>query len=217
MKIAFLGYGSMTHALGSRWAANHDLFIGGRNPDKARACAETLGHGARHGDAPSAVSFGEVVVISVDNTAVFNIIDQAGGPDAFAGKTVVDINNPYNFDTGMTRPVAEGSLSQAIAAKLPGARVVKAFNCCQAKVFEMDPPVFDGRTLVTMYAGDHPQANLQTAELIRDIGSEPLELGPLRHAQQLEAMASVVIKFLMSGRDPYTVLNFIQPEVRPIG
>lgn len=217
MQIAFLGYGAMTHALGSRWAAKHDLFIGGRNPDKAHACAQTLGHGAQHGSAPDAVAFGELVVISVVNTAVFDAIEQAGGPDAFDGKTVVDINNPYDFDTGMTRPVPEGSLSQAIAAELPGAHVVKAFNCCQAKVFEMDPPVFDGRTLVTMYAGDHAPANARVAELIADLGSEPLELGPLRHAQQLEAIAAVVIKHLMAGRDPYTVFNFIQPEARPIG
>ena len=49
--------------------------------------------------------------------------------DQFAGKIVVDITNPVNFQTfdSLTVP-ADGSAAAELAAALPSSRVVKAFN-----------------------------------------------------------------------------------------
>jgi hypothetical protein len=44
-----------------------------------------------------------------------------------------------------------------------------------------------------------------------------VDLGELKYARLLESAAAIVIKLLFSGRDPHTVLNLIQPEVKPIG
>ncbi|MEO1236265.1 MAG: NAD(P)-binding domain-containing protein [Planctomycetota bacterium] len=218
MKVAFIGYGSMTRALAGRWAADHDLFIGGRDPDKAAALADDLGDGTAHGDSAAAVAFGEVVVLATPHAAALGVIEGVG-PEAFAGKTLVDINNPvpgYADGDFTVATYAGKSLAEALADAAPGAHVVKAFNCCQAKVWEMDPPEFDGRRLVTPLCGDNPEAKQHVAQLIEALGSEPLDFGELKYAHQLECVAGLVIKLLFSSRDPHTVFNLIQPEVKPI-
>ncbi len=216
MRIGFIGYGSMATALSTKWARGHELHFGGHHPDKAQAVAARF-DGAGHGSEADAAAFGDVVVLATRHEHVFDAIDAAGGPDAFAGKTVLDINNPYDMDTSLNKHYDGGlSLSEAIAERLPGAAVVKAFNMCQARVWEMDPPVFDGRRLVTMYCGDDANAKAQVRQLIEEVGSEALDLGALRFARLLEPAAAIVIKLLMSGRDPHTVLNLIQPEVKAI-
>ena len=90
-----------------------------------------------------------------------------------------------------------------------GGHVVKAFNLCQAHVWQMEPPIFDNRRLAVPYCGDHSAALDMTRQLIADLGGEPLPIGDLRHAHHLEAMAAIVISLLFGGRDPYTVFNLV--------
>ena len=63
MKIAFIGYGSMAQALSKRWAARHELFIGGRNAERAAELAAEV-DAAGSGSVADAVNFGDVVVIA---------------------------------------------------------------------------------------------------------------------------------------------------------
>ncbi|MEM6755095.1 MAG: hypothetical protein AAF630_19255 [Cyanobacteria bacterium P01_C01_bin.38] len=86
------------------------------------------------------------------------------------------------------------SLSEKIAEAVPNAHVVKAFNMCQAKVWEMKPPVFDGNPLVVMYCGDNNQAKEKVAVLIKDVGCEAKDIGDLKYARMLEPAAAIVIK-----------------------
>ncbi|MEM1167297.1 MAG: NAD(P)-binding domain-containing protein [Planctomycetota bacterium] len=216
MKIGCLGYGSMTRALVPNWSSDHDVMIGGRNREKAEGVAAELGVDV--GSEPEVVAHTDVVMLATRHEVVFDAIDAAGGPEAFAGKVVLDINNPVEVAGGSFVPKRYdgGSLSEAIAGRLPRARVVKAFNMCQASVWEMDPPVFDGRRLVTMLCGDDEGAKGQIAALIESVGSEPLDIGGLEYAGCLEHAAALVIRHLFSGRDLRTVLNLIMPESKPI-
>lgn len=218
MNIAFIGYGNMAASLASRWVAKHDLFVGGRDAEKARNLAGELGHGTRFGSETDAATFGEVVVLATPHEAVFDAMAAAGGPAAFAGKVLLDINNPVDVEQGnfLAKTYDGASLAEAIASRAPGARVVKAFNMCQAMVWKMDPPLFDGRRLVVLYCGDDAEAKRQAAILISDIGCDPVDIGELKYARLLEPAAAIVIKLLLSGRDPHTVLNLIQPEAKPI-
>jgi 8-hydroxy-5-deazaflavin:NADPH oxidoreductase len=218
MKIALIGYGNMAEALGSRWVGKHELYVGGRNANKALALAEKLGGGTRHASEAGAAAFGDVIVLATQHEAVFDAIAAAGGPDTLAGKILLDINNPVNiFDGDFLPKTFDGkSLAEAIAAYAPAARVVKAFNMCNARVWQMDPPVFDSRRLVVLYCGDDADAKRQVATLIEDVGTEAIDLGELKYARLLEPAAAIVIKFLLAGRDPHTVLNLIQPEVKPV-
>jgi predicted dinucleotide-binding enzyme len=70
---------------------------------------------------------GDVVVLAVPYPAVSAVVAQRG--EQFAGKIVVDITNPLNFETfdGLVVP-ADSSATAGIAAALPSSRVIKAFN-----------------------------------------------------------------------------------------
>jgi len=223
MKIAFIGYGNMARALAGRWASAHPIFIGGRSADRAAKLAAEIG-AAGSGSISGAVKFGDVVVIATPAGAAADAIGSAGA-DAFAGKVVVDINNPVSVPGGphadadehyLPARFAEGSLAEHIAALLPRTQVVKAFNMCQASVWEMNPPRFDGRKLAALFCGDDAAAKARVAQLISQLGCEAVDIGELKYARLLEAAACIVIKFLFSGRDARTVLNLIQPEVKPV-
>ena len=224
MKIAFIGYGNMARALSKRWASTHEIFIGGRSSERASKLADEI-QAAGSGTISDAVQFGDVVVLATPANAVEDAIQSGGGTNAFSGKIVIDINNPVSVPGGPHDNVGEyylpigfneGSLAEHIAALIPEAKIVKAFNMCQASVWEMDPPEFDGRKLVTLYCGDDSAAKAKVAELIECLGSEPGDIGELKYSRLLEASACIVIKLLFSGRDMRTVLNLIQPEVKPI-
>ena len=216
MKIGFIGYGSMAEALASQWLTKHSLFIGGRNLEKAEKLAKKLGTDVKFGSEAESASFGEIVVLATRHEAVFEVIDMAGGSEALAGKVLLDINNPVDTSDFLAKSYDGISLSEEIARVVPNAHVVKAFNMCQAKVWQMKPPVFDDRLLVVMYCGDNAQAKQQVAVLIEDIGCEAKDIGDLKYARLLEPAAAIVIKLLFSGHDAYTVLNLIQPEVKAI-
>lgn len=214
MKIGFIGYGSMAEALASKWVTKHSLFIGGRNLEKAEKLAKKLGANVKFGSIAEAAKFGEIVVLATPHQAVLEAIDAAGGNDALAGKVLLDINNPVDTSDFLAKNYDGVSLAEEIAKNAPDASVVKAFNMCQAKVWQMKPPVFDDRPLVVMYCGDSDQAKEKIAVLIEDVGCQAKDIGDLKYARMLEPAAAIVIKLLFSGHNAYTVLNLIQPEVR---
>lgn len=218
MKIGFIGYGNMAEALASRWVHKHQVMISGRDANKARRLAEKLGHGVQSGSERDAAAFAEAIVLATPHDAAFDAMAAAGGPAAFAGKVLLDINNPVdvNQDNFINKTYDGTSLAEAIATRAPGARVVKAFNMCQAMVWKMDPPLFDGRRLVVLHCGDDAEAKRQVAILIGDVGCDAVDIGELKYARLLEPAAAIVIKLLLSGRDPHTVLNLVQPEAKPV-
>ncbi len=216
MKIGFIGYGNMAEALASKWVGKHSLFIGGRNSKKAEKLASQLGSDVKFGTEKEAAAFGEIVVLATTHEAVFDAIDAAGGSEALAEKVLLDINNPVDISDFLTKSYDGVSLAEAIAKAAPKSYVVKAFNMCQANVWKMQPPIFDDRRLVVIYCGDNDEAKAKIAVLIEDVGCEPQDIGDLKYSRMLEPAAALVIKFLFSGRDPLTVLNLIQPEVKAI-
>lgn len=203
MKIGLVGYGSMSAALGHRWQGlGHELFVGGRDADKAAALAEQLNAG--HGSAAEAVAFGDVVFLGLAHGAVHPTLD-ALGPGAFAGKVVIDPNNPVNIqDFSRTVPY-EPSFAETIQQKLPGAHVVKAFNMCEAKVWAK--PGTSDQPLTVFLCGDAQPAKDTVARLIAPLGYRPMDVGGLERAVWLEAAASLVIYLLFNGHPRETVLN----------
>ncbi len=214
MKIGFIGHGSMAEALTTKWREKHDVFLGGRSAERAAAVAERLG--VAGGASAEAAAFGEVVVLATRHEDVFTAIEAAGGPAAFAGKVVLDINNPVSIETFRNTRTDGRSLTEAIAEALPDAAVAKAFNMAQAKVWSREDMAWDGRVLTVPFTADGEAAEQATRRLIEDVGAEALLIGDSAFAYQLEAAAAMVIKQLFAGADPLTVLTFIRPERKPI-
>ena len=164
MKIGFIGYGSMAEALATKWVTKHTLFIGGRNPEKAKTLAQQLGSDVQFGTEAEAATYGEIIILATPHEAVFDAINAAGGSEALADKILLDINNPVDTSDFLNKSYDGVSLAEAIAKVVPKGHVVKAFNMCQAKVWKMSPPVFDDRRLVVMYCGDNEDAKKKVAE-----------------------------------------------------
>ena len=216
MKIGCIGSGSMTKALATQWAnKGHEVLISGRTLAKAEALAKNIGNGAKAGSVAESVTFGDVILLAVPNESVMDVLAELsaiGG--SLDGKILIDCNNAVTIEADKTVNLKVGhttSFAERIAETAPGAKVVKAFNMCQAKVWEMTPPVFDGRPLTVLFCGDDADAKSAVAQLIGDIGCTPIDMGALHRARLIEAAGALVIHLLFNGYDPKTVLNLIVP------
>jgi len=218
MKIGILGAGRMTAALASQWIqAGHEVLIGGRTPEKTTELVTQLGENAYGGTFADAVAFSDVLLIAVRHEGVMETLEKAGAATgAFNGKVLIDCSNPVSIETFNVVGNAENSLAERIQTVATGVTVVKAFNLCEAQVWEMTPPVFDNRTLVVPYCGDSEAARQIASTLIADVGCQPMYLGKLYFARHLEAMAAMVISLLFSGYDAHSVFNFVTPDVAKI-
>ena len=119
-----------------------------------------------------------------------SIVDLAG-PANFSGKTVIDATNPLANETpenGILQYTTgpNESLTERIQAKLPGARVVKAFNSVGNAL--MINPKFSQGTSTMFYCGNSDDAKIQVAGIIRQFGWEPYDCGAIIFARALEPL-----------------------------
>jgi predicted dinucleotide-binding enzyme len=128
---------------------------------------------------------GDVVVLAVPYPAVGQVIAQRG--TQLAGKVVVDITNPLNFETfdSLTVP-ADSSAAAEIAAALPESRVVKAFNTNFAGTLATGTA--GGQPTTVLLAGDDADAKAVLLGVISAAGLRAVDAGGLRRARELEAI-----------------------------
>jgi 8-hydroxy-5-deazaflavin:NADPH oxidoreductase len=193
------GTGGLGKGLAARWAqVGVDIIVGSRSPERAATAAQDLAELV--GEVPStirgaanleAATSGDVIVVSVP----FEGLDEALAPltDALQGRIVISVVNPLGFDDRGPHPlpVAEGSAAEAVARRLPGARVVAAFHSVSSvELQRLERPMDDDVPVV----GDDDEAvavAVDLAERIEGIRSFPA--GPLRLAGPLEDLTTVLI------------------------
>jgi predicted dinucleotide-binding enzyme len=107
--------------------------------------------------------------------------------DAVAGKPVVDVSNRMAFGDDGPQIDTTSSNAEELAALLPRAHVIKAFNTLFAA--NQTDPIADGIRLDGFVAGDDPVAKSAVLALVASIGLDPVDVGPLSRARQLEGMA----------------------------
>lgn len=158
--------------------------------------AEVLGPN----DADRPVS-GDIVVLAVPYPAVAEVLAQRG--DQLAGKVVVDITNPLDFESFDALTVAADSSATAeIAAALPDSKVLKAFNTTFAATLtsgEVGP-----LATTVLIAGDDAAAKATLAEVVSAGGLKAVDAGGLRRARELEALGFLQITLAASGQVPWT-------------
>jgi predicted dinucleotide-binding enzyme len=129
---------------------------------------------------------GDIVVLAVPHTAVDSIIEAYG--DQLRGKTVVDITNPLDFATFDSLVVpADSSKAAEIAAQLPSASVLKAFNTNFAATLTSGQ-VGDTQPTTVLVAGDDATAKQTLADLVVAGGLRAVDAGSLKRARELEAI-----------------------------
>ncbi len=191
MKIGIIGSGNMGRSLGILWAEQgHEVFFGARTPEKGQEVAASAGHKTQTqgGSNDEAAAFGAVLLYAVRGV---NPAEVFSSIDILDGKIIIDCNNqeiPENF----AYPAITRSLAEKLAAEVPKARVVKAFNTMAQELFELAPDPLKNYNVSVFVAGDDGSAKQAVMQLATEIGFQPIDCGELRHARLIEGTGDLI-------------------------
>src|SRR6266568_2295846 len=175
MRVGILGSGLMGGKLGTILArAGHEVvFSYARSEQKLKKLARDAKGKARAGTPREAAQDADALLLAVHWSRVEDVLKQAGD---LSGKVIVTCSLPMNADdTGLV--IAHTSSGAEALAK----RVRKASR----------PSL--------VYCGDDSRSKTVAAELIRDVGFDPVDAGPLRIARYTEPFALLVAQLAYEG------------------
>jgi predicted dinucleotide-binding enzyme len=185
IRIGIIGTGNIGGALARHWVdAGHEVLISSRHPEALEPLAAELGPRARAGTPAEAAEFGDVVLVSVPYSAMPQVGAEYGA--LLAGKVVLDTSNPVARRDGAITEYALGLGSGVATAQfLPGARVVRAFNCIPAASLANEPNRQPNRIAIPL-AGDDTEALEVAQRLVDDAGFDGVVVGPLEIARHFD-------------------------------
>jgi 8-hydroxy-5-deazaflavin:NADPH oxidoreductase len=198
MRIGILGSGLMGAKLGTLLArmGHQVVFSYSRSEAKLRSLARKA-RGARAGS-PREAADSDVVVLAVHWSRLDDVLKQARG---LRGKIVISCVLPMNADDTELVIGRTTSGAEQLARKARGARLVAAFQTIPSEVL---PGVFRHRSRSRrpslVYCGDDARAKKVAAGLIRELGFDPVDLGPLRLARYAEPFGLLVAREAYEGR-----------------
>lgn len=144
---------------------------------------------------------GDVVVLAVPYPAVSGIIAAYGSQ--LDGKVVVDITNPLNFETFDSLVVPAGSSAAAeIQAKLPAAKVLKAFNTTFAGTLAAKKVGAEPTTVLV--AGNDTAAKELLVDAVAAGGVKAIDAGSLARAHELEALGFLQLTLAVGEKVGWT-------------
>jgi hypothetical protein len=199
MKIGILGSGLMGAKLGTIFArAGHEVvFSYARSNDKLKRLARDAQGNARAGSAAEALKDADALLLAVHWSRIDDVLKQAGD---LSDKAILTCSLP--MDEGNTKLILGTTTSGAeeLAKKVPHAHVVAAFQTIPSEVLF---GVFEAKRKQNrpslVYCGDHEQSKSVVAELIRDVGFDPIDAGPLSIARYTEPFALLVAQLAYEG------------------
>jgi predicted dinucleotide-binding enzyme len=203
MRIGVLGSGDVGRVLATGFVKHgHQVMIGSRDPkqEKLQAWVKAAGPTGSAGTFAEAAEFGEVAVLATAWSGTESALALAG-PNPFDGKVVIDATNPLDFSQGAPPKLAvsgNDSAGEKVQCRLPGARVVKAFNIVGNQ--HMIHPDFPGGPPDMLICGDDDTAKGTVAGLLTAFGWHVIDLGGISSSRYLEAMAMVwILHFFKTG------------------
>jgi len=195
--------------LGTLFArAGHEVvFSYARSERKLKRLAREAGPRARAGTPGDAARDSDVLLLAVHWSRVDDVLKQAGD---LRRKIIVSCSLPMNATDTQLVIAHTSSGAEALARKVPRSRVVAAFGTVPSEVLF---GVFEARRRVKrpslVYCGNDPRAKAVAAELIRDVGFEPLDVGPLRIARYTEPFTFLIARLAYEGdRGPELAYRF---------
>ena len=182
----------------------HVSILGTGNMSQAiAAVAGKGGHtvqllGSSEADTPVS---GDLVVLAVPYPALREVVAQRA--DQLAGKVVVDITNPLNFETFDSLVVAaDGSAAAEVAAALPQSQVLKAFNTTFAGT--LTSGTVGPLTTTVLIAGDDAEAKSTLAGIVTSGGLKAVDAGSLSRARELEALGFLQLTLAINEKVSWT-------------
>lgn len=181
--ISIIGIGNMGSAItGIATKGGGQVQVLARDLAQAQQLAgDTGATAAPIGDALT----GDIVVLAIPFTAIDEVLQPYAGQ--LDGKVVVDITNPLDFSTFDDLVVpSDSSAAAVVAEKVPGARVVKAFNTNFAATLASGS--VGAATTTVLVAGDDQYAKDAVIGFVRAGGLNAEDAGSLKRARELESI-----------------------------
>jgi predicted dinucleotide-binding enzyme len=181
MRIAILGAGNVGGGLGRAFTAvGHDVVFGVRDPESTKTLAALADIPDAEAASPAAAVDGaDIIVFALRPVAMTATVADLPSLD---GRIVIDAMNRLGGDQAT-------STTQDLAAILPGAKLVKAFNTIG---FENYATAAARTVPAAMFiAGDDPDAKRAAMALASEIGFRPEDAGGLVNAKVLEEMVRI--------------------------
>jgi 8-hydroxy-5-deazaflavin:NADPH oxidoreductase len=193
MNLGIIGAGSLGTALGERLAERgHVIMFGGGVSAQDAASRQR----ARVGTNAEAAAFGDVVILAVPFAAIDAALTDAG---PLHGRVLWSCVNALKPDyTGLAIGF-DDSAAEEVARRARGARVVAAVppfaHAIAARRLtydrDLEPTVF--------ICGDDPAAKKIVNGLVRDLGAQPVDAGPLEAARLVEPAMMLAVSIAYAG------------------
>jgi predicted dinucleotide-binding enzyme len=199
MRVGILGSGLMGGKLGTIFArAGHDVvFSYARSEQKLKKLARDAKGKARAGSPREAAQEADAVLLAVHWSRIDEVLHQTGD---LSGKVIVTCSLPMNDDDTQLVVAHTSSGAEELAKRIPKARVVAAFNTVPSEVLF---GVYEAKRKASrpslVYCGDDESGKGVAAELIGDVGFDPVDAGPLRIARYTEPFALLVAQLAYEG------------------
>jgi len=209
MKIGVLGTGMVGEAIASKLIeTGHQVRMGSRNAnnDKGSAWVKRSGPNASQGTFTDSARFGEVVFNCTKGEVTLEVI-KAAGISNLAGKILVDIANPLDFNRGMPPTLSivnDNSLGEEIQKLLPETKVVKTLNTLNAKLM-VNPKLVAGGDHHIFLSGNDTAAKLTVKGILKSFGwgsESMIDLGDITTSRGTEQLLPIWVRLMSAFGTP---------------
>lgn len=210
LKIATIGAGNLGAAVGALWVkAGHEVLFSSRNPDNLKDLVESLGPKARAGSIAEAIAFGDAILLAVP----YEAYPQVGKDyaEALQGKVVLDAGNANR--SSLYAETQQNGIGVTTAGYFPGARIVRAFNAANNRLFTTNANRPAPRMAIPI-AGDDAEALEVAKTLVFSAGFDPLVVGGLKDADKF-AMGTEGFGHVLSAEELAAKLGVAAPASNP--
>ncbi|RPH36670.1 NADP oxidoreductase [bacterium] len=189
MKIGIIGAGRIGGTLAKLFTtAGHQVAVSNsREPESLRSLVAEAGKNVQAMTVQDAAAFGEIVILAVP----WRKPEALPPPEMVAGKIVIDAMNPYGTG-GTLIDLGPGTSSEETAKRLPGCRLVKAFNTIYYKHLQERGTSKKEERITIYVAGDDEEAKSVVKQLIEEIGFAPFDTGSLRNGGRKQQPGSPI-------------------------
>jgi predicted dinucleotide-binding enzyme len=199
MRVGILGSGLMGGKLGTLFArAGHEVvFSYSRSKEKLSRLAREAKGNARPGTPGEAAQGADALLLAVHWSRIDDVLRKAGD---VSDKVIVNCSLPLNAQNTELVLGHTTSGSEELAKKVPRSEVVAAFNTVPSEVlFAVYAARGNAPRPSLVYCGDEQAGKKVAATLIRDVGFDPIDAGPLRIARYTEPFATLVAQLAYRG------------------
>jgi predicted dinucleotide-binding enzyme len=205
-KIGIIGAGHIGATTARLFVdAGHEVALSNsRGPETLAGLVQELGPRAQAMTPEAAARWADIVLLAVP----WRNPEALPPPDAVAGKIVIDAMNPYGRSGGI-EDLGTSTSSEETRKRLPGARMVKAFNTIWFKHLaergRKDLPLADRHAIFV--AGDDEDTKKTVMALIEAIGFGPVDTGSLAEGGRRQQPSTALYNKVITQREGKALLE----------